>query len=59
MINGIETREFGESSDNVVSRKKMVSTKGIEETKINFFNPNQYNEAEDELLFSMEKKEEE
>ena len=40
MINGIETREFGESSENIVSRKKMVSMKGIEETKINFFNPN-------------------
>ena len=31
----------------------------IEETKINFFNPNSYKEVEDELLFSMEKKEEE
>ena len=40
MINGIETREFSESNDRIMSKKKNISSnKNIEETKINFFDP--------------------
>ena len=59
MINGIETREFGDSSEHIVSKKKLVSTQNIEETKINFFNPRQYLDQEEELMYDLEKKEDE
>ena len=56
MINGIETREFGNSGNNFLSKKKSISNKNLEDTKINFFDPSKYKDIEEELVY--EKKEE-
>lgn len=41
MINGIETKEYGNSNENILTKKKKLTmTHNAEETKINFFDPN-------------------
>ena len=41
MINGIETKEYGNSNENILTKKKKLTMNhNAEETKINFFDPN-------------------